>query len=132
MIVLDTHALVWWVTGAKTQLSKAALKLIDAELKSGEIIVSSISAWEMSMLIERGRLALSKDVAEWLALVGQIEGLRFAPVDNDIGVASTRLPGDFHNDPADRIIVATARKFSAALVTADEKIRAYPHVKTVW
>ena len=132
MIVLDTHALVWWVTGAKTQLSKAASKLIDAELKSGEIIVSSISAWEISMLIERGRLALSKDVAEWLALVGQIEGLRFAPVDNDIGVASTRLPGDFHNDPADRIIVATARKFSAALVTADEKIRAYPHVKTVW
>ena len=132
MIVLDTHALVWWVTGAKTQLSKAASKLIDAELKSGEIIVSSISAWEISMLIERGRLALSKDVAEWLALVGQIEGLRFAPVDNDIGVASTRLPGDFHNDPADRIIVATARKFSAALVTADEKIRAYPQVKTVW
>ena len=132
MIVLDTHALVWWVTGAKTQLSKAASKLIDAELKSGEIIVSSISAWEISILIERGRLALSKDVAEWLALVGQIEGLRFAPVDNDIGVASTRLPGDFHNDPADRIIVATARKFSAALVTADEKIRAYPQVKTVW
>ena len=132
MIVLDTHALVWWVTGDKTQLSKTASKLIDTEMKADEIIVSSISAWEISMLIERGRLALSKDVAEWLALVGQIEGLRFAPVDNDIGVASARLPGYFHNDPADRIIVATARKFSAALVTADEKIRAYPHVKTVW
>ena len=132
MIVLDTHALIWWVTGDKIQLSKTASKLIDAELKGGEIIVSSISAWEISTLIERGRLALSKDVAEWLALVGQIEGLRFVPVDNDIGVASTRLPGDFHKDPADRIIVATARKFSAVLVTADEKIRAYAHVKSIW
>lgn len=130
--MLDTHALLWWVSGDNTRLSEVASKLIDTELKSGEIIVSSISAWEIAMLIERGRLALSKDVSEWLALVAQIEGLRFAPADNDIGVASTRLPGDFHNDPADRIIVATASKFSAALVTADERIRAYRHVKTPW
>ena len=54
------------------------------------------------------------------------------PVDNVIAVRSTELPGDFHKDPADRFIVATARKLSAPLVTADEKIRAYAHVRTIW
>lgn len=84
------------------------------------------------MLISRGRLILSIDVGTWLDEVACIDGLRFVPVDNEIGVKSTILPGEIHKDPAERIIVATARKMSATLLTADKKIQQYVHVKTVW
>ncbi len=132
MLVIDTHVLVWFVNGSD-ELSAAAKKAIDAIIaKGGEIIISSISAWEISMLIEKKRLVLSMDIESWLEQVEQIEGFRFMPVDNEIGYKSTILPGEFHQDPADRMIVATARKLAVALVTADEQIRDYQHVKTIW
>ncbi|MBL4900599.1 MAG: type II toxin-antitoxin system VapC family toxin [Colwellia sp.] len=132
MLVIDTHVLVWFVNGSK-ELSTTAKKAIEAVLaKDGEIIISSISAWEISMLIEKKRLVLSMDIESWLGQAEQIEGFRFMPVDNEIGYKSTMLPGEFHKDPADRIIVATARKLAVPLVTADEKIRDYEHVKTIW
>ncbi len=132
MIVIDTHVLVWWVSGDKS-LSKPAFEAInEAIADDSEIIVSSISAWEIAMLIEKGRLVLSMDIESWLDEVSQIDGVRFMPVDNEIGIKSTVLPGEFHKDPADRMIVATARKFAVPLVTADEKIIEYEHVKTIW
>ncbi|MCX4162943.1 MULTISPECIES: type II toxin-antitoxin system VapC family toxin [Paraburkholderia] len=131
MIVLDTHALVWWVTADPT-LSKKAKAAIDRELAGGEIIVSAISAWEIAMLVDREKLVLSMDVASWLATVSAIEAVRFIPIDPETAVKSVELPGEFHKDPADRMIVALARKFSVPLVTKDEKIRAYAHVKTIW
>jgi len=84
------------------------------------------------MLIDKERLILSMDVESWFDEVSQIDGVRFMPVDNEIGIKSTVLPGDFHKDPADRMIVATARKLAVPLVTADEKIRNYEHVRTIW
>lgn len=132
MIVLDTHALLWWASGEREALSAAAARAIDAELAGGQIMVSSISAWELAMLVDRGRVALSMDIEEWLSVVSQVEAVSFVPVDNEIGVKSIALPGAFHKDPADRIIVATARKLAAPLVTADEEIRRYPHVRTLW
>ena len=132
MIVLDTHVLVWWVNGSDS-LSLVAKKAIKRTLTQGsEVIVSTISAWEVSMLIDKGRLILSMDVESWFDEVAQIDGVRFIPVDNEISIKSTALPGDFHKDPADRMIVATARKLAVPLVTADEKIRKYEHVKTIW
>ena len=132
MIVLDTHVLLWWVSGSD-ELSVAAKKAINRTLTQGsEVIVSSISAWEVSMLIDKERLILSMDVESWFDEVSQIDGVRFLPVDNEIGIKSTVLPGDFHKDPADRMIVATARKLAVPLVTADEKIRNYEHVRTIW
>ena len=131
MIVLDTHALVWWVAGDST-LSKKAKAAIDRELSGGEIIVSAISAWEIAMLVEREKLVLSMDVGSWLATVAAVEVVRFMPVDAEIAIKSVDLPGDFHKDPADRMIVATARKLAVPLVTKDEKIRSYAHVKTIW
>ena len=132
MIVIDTHVLMWWVSGSDS-LSDAAEKAIQDTLASdGDVIISSISAWEISMLIEKGRLVLSMDVENWLDEVSQIDGVRFMPVDNEIGVKSTMLPGEFHKDPADRMIVATARKLAVPLITADEKIIRYEHVKTIW
>jgi PIN domain nuclease of toxin-antitoxin system len=92
MIVLDTHALVWWASGSAQQLSPKALRAIEKEQRNGEIIVSSISSWELAMLTERGRLALAMEISPWLALVEQIERLRFVPVDNAIALASVVLP----------------------------------------
>jgi PIN domain nuclease of toxin-antitoxin system len=131
VIVLDTHTLIWWATGDST-LSKKARTAITHELTDGEIAVSAISAWEIAMLVETERLVLSMDVSSWLATVSAIEAVRFVPVDVEIATKSVDLPGEFHKDPADRMIVATARKFAVPLITKDEKIRAYPHVKTIW
>jgi PIN domain nuclease of toxin-antitoxin system len=131
VIVLDTHTLVWWVTGDPT-LSKKAKAAIAREQAGGGIIVSSISAWEIAMLVEREKLLLSMDVSSWLATVAQIDAVRFMPVDVEVATKSVELPGEFHKDPADRMIVATARKLAVPLVTKDDKIRAYAHVKTIW
>lgn len=131
MIVLDTHALVWWV-GGDENLSRAAKKAIESELDGGQIVVSAISAWEIAMLVDREKLVLSMDVDSWLTTVANIPAVRFMPVDVEIMIKSVELPGDFHKDPADRMIVSTARKLAAPLVTRDEKIRAYAHVRTVW
>lgn len=132
MIVPNTLALQWCANGERAQLSAAAASAIDAELDGGQILVSSMSAWELAMLVERGRVALSMDVASWLDTLSRIDAVQMVPVDSEIAVKSVQLPGDFHKDPADRIIVATARKFAAPLVSADEKIRSYPHVRAIW
>ena len=132
MIVLDTHILIWWATADLTKLSPKAISAINQELEGGEIIISSITAWEIAMLIAKERIVISMDLDEWLSTIAQIEAVKFYAVDNDIVVKSASLPGEFHKDPADRIIVATARKLGCGLVTADEKIIHYPHVKTIW
>ena len=132
MIVLDTHVLVWWVTGDRARLSAAAAAAINAESADASIIVSSITAWELAQLVDRGRLHLATDLAAWLAIVETIPSVAFVPVDNQIAVTSVELPGEFHKDPADRIIVATARRFSIPLVTADERIRNYAGIRTIW
>jgi len=131
MIVLDTHALVWWAAG-DSQLSRLAREAIEAEAQDGEILVSTISAWEVAMLAQAGRLSLTMGVEAWLDTVAQVPAIRFVPVDVRISVQSVDLPGEFHKDPADRIIVATARHHSVPLVSADLRIRDYPHVRTIW
>ena len=131
MIVLDTHVLIWWVDG-EGKLSRAAALAIKRAQAENAIMVSSITAWEIAMLVDRGRLRLTMDVSSWLSTVDRLSGLRFVPIDNPIAVGSVNLPGEFHQDPADRIIVATARRFGAPLVTQDRRIRSYPHLKTVW
>jgi len=84
------------------------------------------------MLVRQEKLVLSMDVDSWLATVAAIEAVRFLPLDVEVTVKSVDLPGEFHKDPADRMIVATARKLAVPLVTKDDKIRAYAHVKTIW
>ncbi len=129
MILLDTHSLIWWVTKDK-KLSPAAFAAIEDD--GPEILVSSMTIWEIALLVTHGRLGLSKSLEAWVASVEKIDKVEFIPVDNDIAVGAITLPGEFHKDPADRIIIATARKFGAPIVTADDKIRAYPHVRTIW
>ncbi len=132
MIVLDTHILVWWCSG-DSRLSAKAESRIEQAMKAGEeILISSITAWEIAMLVAKERLTLTMTVDSWLDTVAEIEAVTFVPLDNKVALESTRLPGEFHKDPADRMIVSLARTLSAPLITADEKILNYPHVKTVY
>ena len=132
MIMLDTHTILWWVNGDHAKLSTSAAEAIAAEYREGVMLVSSITAWEIAHLVNRGRIALASDIGAWLAVLEAVPTIAFVPVDNEIGVKSVELPGVFHKDPADRIIVATARKYAVPIVTADVKIRGYPHVATIW
>jgi PIN domain nuclease of toxin-antitoxin system len=132
LIVLDTHALIWWLVDDK-RLSRSARSTIDKSIANGEgVVISAISAWEVAMLVKRGRLALSMAVDEWLLAVGSIEGVSIVPITAEVAVHSANLPGEFHQDPADRMIVALARERNAVLLTADEKIHRYPHVRWGW
>jgi len=131
VIVLDTHTLLWWVNDPKT-LSNPAIDVIDAAVKSRSIHVSCISSWEIALLVERGRLRLALDVRDWLCRCEALPFLSFVAVSNAIAVESVRLKDFPHADPADRIIAATALSLGAALVTKDDKLRNYPHLKTIW
>ena len=131
MILLDTHALLWWVNDPTT-LSNPAIKSIDAAVMSKSVHVSCISSWEIALLVERGRLRLALDVRDWISRCEALPFLTFVSVDNAIAIESVRLPDFPHADPADRIIAATALSLGAPLVTKDDKLRNYPHVKTIW
>lgn len=132
MIILDTHVLVWWVSNPE-KLSDKAQKLIEREAKKGnEILVSSISVWEICMLIKKNRLKLTMDTDTWIGKIEQITFLQFIPVDNKIAEQSVNLHGTFHNDPADRMIIATALNYGAVLITSDRKILNYPYVQSIW
>lgn len=131
MIVLDTHAWVWWVSDPK-RLSARAREAVDQAAKEGELYLSSISVWEVALLAERGRLRLAMDVSEWIGYCEALPFLRFVPVNNRIALLSVRLPGPLHADPADRIIIATALTLGATLVSKDERILSYPHVDSLW
>jgi len=119
MIVLDTHALIWLHEG-NLQLGSQARALIDAAWAEDALAVSAISFWEASLLKQKGRIGLALPVAKWRQNLLD-DGLIEIPLDGVIGIASTELEG-FHPDPADRIIVATAIKHTATLITADGKI----------
>lgn len=131
MIVLDTHAWIWWVS-SPAFLSETARQVIDEAVTHRNVLISSISTWEVAILVSRGRLKLTMNPADWVAASEALPFFDFVPVSNNIALKSVQLPGVLHNDPADRIIIATAISLGAALVTKDEKIRNYEYVKTVW
>lgn len=131
MIVLDTHAWVWFLSNPEL-LSKRAKKATDNAINAKEIFISSISAWEIALLVEKRRLKLTLDVTDWISMSERLPFFRFIPVDNSIAIKAVNLPKPLHNDPADRIIIATATAIGAPLVTKDEKILKYPYVKSIW
>lgn len=128
MILLDTHIWVWWVHGHQN-LSPDHAELISESEEEG-IGVSTISCWEVAKLVEYERLDLPLSVKEWLAEAVGYPGINLLPLSPDIAVESTQLPGSFHRDPADQLIVATARVHDIRLITVDSKITSYPHVST--
>jgi PIN domain nuclease of toxin-antitoxin system len=128
ILMLDTHALLWHASESP-RLSENAKNAID---RADVLGVSAISAWEIGMLVQKGRLSLIHEVSDWLNYSYKLPKVEWIPVDTRIAVLSTRLPEMFHGDPADRIIVATAMSRGATLVTADRVLQAYTHVKVVW
>lgn len=132
MITLDTHVFIWWISNPE-KLSKKAAGRMDKELKTkGEILVSAISVWEIYMLVKKGRLKLTMDIDTWMRKVERISLLRFVPIDNSIAAKSVGLSEFKHNDPADRMIIATALEFGCPLLTSDKKILGYSLVQTIW
>ena len=131
MIVIDTHVWLWWISDPE-KLAINAAKTINKAINEGGIIISSISTWEIALLTDKKRLKLSIDTRDWIRKTEALPFVRFVPVDNTIALRSIALPGDFHPDPADRIITATAMTMGLPLVTKDEKILGYPHIKTIW
>lgn len=131
-LLLDTHVWVRWIGDPET-LSASARSALDAALEAGETLrVSSISVWEVSLLVAKGRLRLTLDVGTWIERAEAIPRLEFVPVDNRIAHRSVTLPPPLHPDPADRIIAATAEILGLRLVTADQRLREYPLIETVW
>ncbi len=133
MIVLDTHVLVW-ALGGDASLGKKARRSIQSSADKNEVLVAAITPWEIAMLVEKQRLSIDKDVGEWIEEALSLPGINIAPLEPSISVDSVRLPGTFNNDPADRMIVATARHFGSKLLTADRDILAYSeagHVKAM-
>jgi PIN domain nuclease of toxin-antitoxin system len=131
VIVLDTQAWVWWVHDP-SRLSPRAVRAVRAAEQADHILVSVMSVWEIAVKCTLGKLDLAMDLDAWFRLAMAYPKVVVEPVCALDAIASTRLPGAFHRDPADRIIVALARRHGATLVTADRLIRSYPHVTTVW
>ena len=129
MIVLDTHVWVWWVNQS-SQLTSEIQRTIHSNQMTG-LGVSLISCWEVAKLVELGRLQLTLPTLDWLNQALAYQGVQLLDLTTPIVVESTQLPGTFHRDPADQLIVATARIYSVPLLTVDSKILSYPHVRTV-
>lgn len=129
MIILDTHIWVWWVHRVES-LTKVQEQTIVAN-EGEQIGVSTISLWEIAKLVEYGRLELPFSIEEWFEQAINYPGIEILELTPEIVIESTRLPGEFHRDPADQIIVATARINNCPLVTSDKKILDYSHVETI-
>lgn len=129
--LLDTHAWVWWVTGDR-RLSRPARRAIEKGQAKDVLALSLISVWEVAKKVEKGQLVLDRPVDDWLDLAMTQPGLHVAELTRPILVESCRLPPPFQGDPADQIIAATARDRDALIVTRDQQIRSYAHVRTVW
>lgn len=127
MIVLDTHVWVWWVNESE-ELTAPMRQLIERHQQEG-LGVSIISCWEVARLAERGRLQLTMPVDLWIEQALSSPNVELLDLTPRIVVESTQLPGEFHRDPADQMIVATARVYDIPLLTADSKLLQYSHVK---
>jgi PIN domain nuclease of toxin-antitoxin system len=123
-LLLDTHAAIWIVEDQS--LASGAVNAIDAAYRAdATIFVSAITAWEIGLLVSRNRIGLSARPERWFQRLLAIPGVRLADLSPDILIASSFLPGDPPRDPADRIILATARELGAVLVTRDRLLLKY-------
>jgi PIN domain nuclease of toxin-antitoxin system len=133
LVLLDTHVWVWLLNGSE-RLGPKARKAIQRSLVEEAVLVSAISPWEVAMLVSKGRLVLDRDVGEWVQAALSLPGFRLEPVSPEVAVASTRLPGKIHSDPADRMIAAATRHLGSTLITADQLLLDYGkdgHIKTL-
>lgn len=133
VILIDTQALVWLVEG-NHRLGAVARRIIDRERAGDVVLITLISVWEVSMLTDKGRLVLSRPVLGWFDAVLAARGFRLADWTVAIAADAGQLPGDIHGDPADRMIIATARALGCPVLTVDRRILDYAeagHVQAI-
>lgn len=129
MILLDTHIWLWAVQG-DPRFEERHRTVLDAR-RDGGLGVSPFSCWEVAMLVRKNRITLPYPPQRWIDLALTYPGIQLLGLTQQILVESTLLPEPFHGDPADRIIVATARAHDIPLFSEDRLILDYPHVKHV-
>ena len=120
-LLLDTHVLVWLMFG-EAKLGRKAAKAINLAARGNRLLVSAITPWEIGVLVAKKRIDLHQDAMQWVRTAISLPGMKLLPLEPEIAVASTSLPFEMHADPADRILVATARHLGATLVTADRAL----------
>jgi PIN domain nuclease of toxin-antitoxin system len=114
------------------KLSGRVRSLIRSPRRYEELLLSAVSPWEFAKLLEKGRLGISCDPEAWIREALEMPRLRLVPLSPVVAYRSTVLPPPIHDDPADQIIVATAREENATILTSDERIRSYPHCRSLW
>lgn len=124
-LLLDTHVWIWVMEGAGREIGPVAHAAVEEAGADGRVLVSAISVWEVAMLAAKGRIRFSMDVSEWVRRALNAPGVHFTGLTPDVAVDSSRLPEPIHGDPADLILIATARRTGATLVTRDHKIVDY-------
>lgn len=124
-LLLDTHIWVWGAEGRTGLVSPATIDATEAARRTGSLLVSAISVWEVAMLESRGRVHFGTPLHDWIRDALTESGVRLLPLDPEIAIEATRLPGAPHADPADRILMASARVTGAPLVTCDARILGY-------
>jgi PIN domain nuclease of toxin-antitoxin system len=129
--LLDTHTWVWWNMRPQ-HLSRKVTKLIEDEDKYDELLLSAISPWEFCRLLEKGKIGISYNPEVWIDGALEMPKLRLVQLTPRIAYCSTVLPRPFHDDPADQILVATAREEKATILTRDQRILNYRHVQSLW
>jgi len=129
VIVMDTNIWVWWANQARA-LRRRHRDIIDENAPTG-LGVSVISCWEVAKLVEKGRLKLSKPVGEWIGTALELPDVVLLPLTPEIAIESAQLPPPIHADPADQLIIATARVLQVPLLTADKRLIDYPDVVTL-
>jgi PIN domain nuclease of toxin-antitoxin system len=130
-LLLDTHCWIWMQGGLEPRFSPEGLITLQKAARDANLMVSAISVWEVALLESKRRISLDMDCTRWIREALDTPGLTLVPLTPEIAVHSTRLPGDFHGDPADRIIVATARLEGARLLTKDRKLLDYGRLRYV-
>lgn len=125
LLLLDTHIWIWTVNKEVDKLSVTALNTIAQAEFSQTLAISAISVWEVGMLEAKGRITCTPDCSTWINQALSFPGLTFIPLTPDIAIQSSRLPGEIHGDPADRILAATCLQMNASLLTKDRQLLAY-------
>lgn len=132
MILLDTCALLWTVNG--DPLSLESLKAINKASTAGALFLSPVSAWEIGILAQRGKVVLGVSAENYVSRAFTRPGFQIAALTPEIAVRASYLPGQFHSDPADRLLISTAILMGLILVTRDREILRYArggHVSTL-
>ncbi len=132
MIVLDTHVLVWWVDGETKKPSRKARQALEQHAKGNELMVSSITFFEITTLECRGRVRFKIHASEWLTQVRRLPEYRIEPLADEVAERAGQFGDAFPGDPADRMIAATALLHDVSLVTHDERLRSVEYLKTIW